>query len=440
MSSLTAEKGQAPEAEILESHKKFIEDKGTSCKFSFLNEVGASQFEKLGFPGRKHEMFTFVNTNAVVSNFSSPSVTEIDKDQISGFVYPGCEKSFLVLVDGKYREDLSETSGIEDSIKLVSGGDALDDPEVREYVESSTKTENDVFASINSAFRYDGLFLDVSPKAIMKSPIQILVISGGSKDKTESSRPWILARVGDLAEAKIIVRYAGLNGNYFVNSVQDYLVGNGAGLELAHIETDKKDARNFSKTRLVLNRDSRFNGSNVSYGTALTRCHLDVRLKSPGAEFRLNSVSVLEKSEQVHNYMRVYHEAPQCASAMHFKNIVNDQSRSSVDGTVIVERDAQLTNSDQLINSLALSDGAHADSKPNLIINANDVKCTHGNTVGQIDEEQLFYLKARGLSESIAKTLLTKSFAASIVDTIAFPNVRKDVENTLLRKLEENDD
>jgi len=273
----------------------------------------------------------------------------------------------------------------------------------------------------------------------MEAPIQILAISSGADGVTGSSCPRIVVRVGDLAEAKVIVRCAGLKGNYFVNSVQDFLVGNGAGLGLVQVETDQKEARNFSKTRLILNRDSRFNGANISYGSALTRCHLEAKLKATGSEFRFNSVGVLEKKEQVHHYIRVYHEAAQCSSDMHFKNIVSDQSRSSVDGTVIVEQDAQLTNSDQLINNLLLSDEAHADSKPNLIINADDVKCTHGNTVGQIDEEQLFYLKARGLSEAIAKTLLTKSFAASIVETIEFPSVRKNVEETLLKKLEAND-
>ena len=121
---------------------------------------------------------------------------------------------------------------------------------------------------------------------------------------------------------------------------------------------------------------------------------------------------------------------------MHFKSIVNQKARSSVDGTVIVKNDAQLTNSDQLINSLILGEDAHADSKPNLIINADDVKCTHGNTVGQIDEEQMFYLKTRGLPESISKTLLTQSFAASIVEQIPFSSLREDLENTLLKKLE----
>ncbi len=121
---------------------------------------------------------------------------------------------------------------------------------------------------------------------------------------------------------------------------------------------------------------------------------------------------------------------------LYFKSITDDQARSSVDGTVLVEKDAQLTSSDQLINNLILSDKARADSKPNLIINADDVKCTHGNTVGQLDEEQLFYLKTRGLSEVIAKILLTQSFAASIVNMIPFDAVRKDLEDTLIRKLE----
>ncbi len=438
MSSLTAETGISPEVELLESHKKFIEEKSSS-NFSSLNKIGAQQFEKLGYPHSKHEMFTFVNTKNVATNFASATSSEINKDDIAEFVYSECERSLIVLVDGQFREDLSDTSGLDNGVKFVSGNEALADSEVRKYIESSAQEENDAFAAINAAFCEDGLFIDIPAKMVMKSVVQILAISNGAEKEGESSRPRILVRAGDLAEAKIIVRYAGLKGNYFVNSVQDFLIGDGAGLGLVLVETDQKEARNFSKTRLVLNRDSRFNGSNISYGSALTRCHLEARLKAPGAEFRLNSVGVLKNKEQVHHYIRVYHEAAQCSSDMHFKNIVNDQSRSSVDGTVIVEKDAQLTNSDQLINNLLLSDEAHADSKPNLIINADDVKCTHGNTVGQIDEEQLFYLKARGLSEAIAKTLLTKSFAASIVEKIEFPSVRKNVEETLLKKLEATD-
>jgi len=134
--------------------------------------------------------------------------------------------------------------------------------------------------------------------------------------------------------------------------------------------------------------------------------------------------------------VRIHHEAPHGTSAQVFKNIVSGKSRSSIDGTVIVNQGAQQTNSDQLINNLMLSDNAHADTKPNLMIFADDVKCTHGATVGQLNEDQLFYLKTRGLIEKVAKELLTKSFAESIIQTIEFPGVVEYLENNLLKKLE----
>jgi len=150
----------------------------------------------------------------------------------------------------------------------------------------------------------------------------------------------------------------------------------------------------------------------------------------------LNGVSVLDGKEQVHNFIRIHHEAPQCTSHQHFKNIINGQARSSFDGTVIVNQGAQLTSSNQLINNLMLSNDCHADNKPNLMIFADDVKCTHGATIGQIDENQWFYLQTRGLSAKIAKELLTRSFAKSIIQTIEFPEVINELNGTLLKKLE----
>ena len=166
------------------------------------------------------------------------------------------------------------------------------------------------------------------------------------------------------------------------------------------------------------------------------RHHYDARLKAPGAELSLNAVSVLGGQEQVHQFVRIHHEAPHCTSHQLFKNIVDGKSRTSVDGTVIVCSGAQLTYSDQLINNLMLSDEAHADNKPNLMIFADDVKCTHGATVGQVSPDQMFYLKTRGLSEKTAKELLTKSFAASVIDTVRFPAVAAELKKSLLKKLE----
>ena len=205
---------------------------------------------------------------------------------------------------------------------------------------------------------------------------------------------------------------------------------------LTQIQADPFDTWNFIKTRVHLKRDARFHSANASTGSVLVRHHFEGRLEEEGAELILNGVSVLGGKEQVHNFVRIHHEAPQCVSHQHFKNVVNDEGRSSFDGTVIVNQGAQLTNSNQLINNLMLSNNCHADNKPNLMIFADDVKCTHGATIGQIDDDQLFYLQTRGLSEKFAKELLTRGFAESIIQTIQFPEVVKELSSTLLKKLE----
>ena len=231
----------------------------------------------------------------------------------------------------------------------------------------------------------------------------------------------------------------GRGGNYFVNAVNDFIVKNGAGITFSQVQKDNPESWHCSKTRVQLHRDARFFGRNGSSGNRLARHHYEVRLKEEGAELHLSGASVLVNQEQVHNFIRIHHEAPHCNSNQLFKNVINDKGRSSFDGTVIVDKGAQLTNSDQLINNLMLSDEAHADNKPNLMIFADDVKCTHGTTVGQIDEDQLFYLKTRGLSQELAKSLLTTSFVASLIQTVPFPDVVTDLNEVLLKKLEAKD-
>jgi Fe-S cluster assembly protein SufD len=252
--------------------------------------------------------------------------------------------------------------------------------------------------------------------------------------------PRIVWQLGKLSEIKVIEKFVGTEGGYFINSVQDWLLAEGAGVSYTQVQMDSIGSWHFSKVRVYLNRNARFYSSNASSGNQVARHHYEVRLKEEGSEIRLNGVSVLDDKEQVHNFVRIHHEAPQCISHQHFKNIVNGHARSSFDGTVIVCQGAQLTSADQLVNNLMLSNDCHANNKPNLMIFADDVKCTHGVTVGQIDEDQWFYLQTRGLSAKAAKELLTRSFAKSIIETIEFPEVVEELNDTLLKKLEARND
>ena len=316
--------------------------------------------------------------------------------------------------------------------------EAVKDESFKNILQESIEQENDVFASINSAFMKQGIMIRVGRDKQIEVPLQILNISSGGESGPVMTVPRAYIHLEPLSELKLIVKYVGDGGNYFVNSVQDIVIEDNATFTHIQIEADSTDAWHFSKNRVCLKRDSRYLGYQTTNGTRLVRNHNEVWLSEPGAEMELNGVSVLEDDEQSHHLVRVHHEVENCISHQYFKNIINDRARASFDGTVVVNKGAQLTNSDQLINNLMLSDEGHADCKPNLMIFADDVKCAHGATVGQLDEDQLFYLKTRGLSESVAKEVLTQSFARSIVQKIPFEPVVKELDQTLLKKLEAN--
>ncbi|CCQ89338.1 putative Iron-sulfur cluster assembly protein SufD [Nitrospina gracilis 3/211] len=423
------------EQAVLDLHKEFLKDSDPALKP--LNEAGIRRFEAVKFPHRKHEMYTFVNTHDLTeTRFQLTGHAAADAKEVQAAVYPSCQDRVIVFVNGVYDEKLSNTSGLEAEVKITPLVQAIQDEAVQEYLLATVEEENDVFAALNSGFAKDGLVVSVAEKAVIEKPLQVLYVSTGTDNGTVASHPRLLVKLQPRAEFKLAVKFIGQGAGYFVNAVQDFLVDPDAGLTYWQVQRDDPAVWHMSKTRVHLHRNSRFVCTNGSSGSRLARHHYEVRLKDEGAELNMNGISVLENEEQAHNFVRVHHEAPHCTSNQFFRNVINNKARSSFDGTVIVDKGAQLTNSDQLINNLMLSDDGKADAKPNLMIFADDVKCTHGATVGQIDEDQLFYLKTRGLSEAVGKSILTKSFVTSIIDAVPFEDVVRDFNQYLLKKLE----
>ncbi|MZG52839.1 MAG: Fe-S cluster assembly protein SufD [Nitrospinae bacterium] len=422
------------ETAFLELHKKFIAANKPDPALLPVQEAALSRFETLGFPHSKHEMYTFVNTkNLAATPFavSNPS-SSIPEKIISDHTCSGSETSCMVFVNGVFSASLSSLKAIESSVKISTGIDNED----ADRIIATLKNENDVFACLANAFCTEATVIEISDNTQVPVPVQVLFVSTGGTSAPSMHSPRLVWKVGELAEVKVIEKNVGAQAGYFNNSAQDWMIAEGAGVVLTQVQSDPFETWNFSKTRVNLKRNARFHSANSSTGSVLVRHHFEGRLEEEGAELILNGVSVLGGKEQVHNFVRIHHEAPQCASRQHFKNVINDEGRSSFDGTVIVNQGAQLTSSDQLINNLMLSNNGHADNKPNLMIFADDVKCTHGATIGQIDEEQMFYLQTRGLTKKAAKELLTKGFAESIIQTIQFPEVVAELNNTLLKKLE----
>ena len=420
------------ESGFLDLHKKLLEQGRPALEE--LQEAALIRFVLLGFPHSKHEMYTFVNTKGLVAtSFSLPDgVASVSEDFVAGHIYPDCERQCLVFVDGVFDRGLSRFEGV--STNLVPLSEAYQD--LINYLSDMAENENDVFASLSTAFCGEGLVFKVDDNTQISGTVQVLFVSTGRSAGPVMHAPRLVWQLGKLSEVKVIEKFVGTEGGYFINSVQDWLLAEGAGVSFTQVQADSFESWHFSKIRVHLNRNARFYSSNASSGTQLARHHYEIWLKEEGSELRLNGVSVLDDKEQVHNFIRIHHEAPQCISHQHFKNVVNGHARSSFDGTVIVNPGAQLTSSAQLINKLMLSDDCHAHNKASLIIFADDVKCTHGVTIGQIDEDQWFYLQTRGLSAKAAKELLTRSFAQSIIQTIEFPEVVEELKGTLLKKLE----
>jgi len=404
-----------------------------------LNESALNQFKLIQWPHPRHEMFTFVNVKELVNvdySYHHSQPEKVSSEIVQDHIYSGLEDSFLVFVDGKFNPELSNYSRLNDDLTVTAFDEVDSDSSVTKYLQESITLEQDVFSLLNTIFLTSGYVIDIKENTCLSNPLQILHISTGSSDKLVVTNPQLFVKIGDSSEVAFVVKTVGLDQPYFINSVENYVVGKEAKVDYTCIQSDNCFARNLTKTKIVLNEKSQFVATNALFGSDLTRHHFEACLKGEEGKIDWNSVSLLSRHEQVHHYIRVHHEATNCVSNQQFKNIVDDQSKVSVDTTVVVHEGAIKTVSNQLINNLALSEEVHTDVKPNLMIYADDVKCSHGATIGQVDEDQLLYLRTRGLATSQARKLLITGFVNSLMSTIKNKSVSNALKGMINTKLE----
>ncbi len=401
-------------------------------------EQASRRFSELKFPSRKDEMFSYVDTRELASipfDINSKELEDIDTIIQENKFHLDVE-NIIVIQNNNYLENKSRISSIKDKISVKSFSNALEDDELQKYLFGLINREHDVFASLNYSLIQDGLFIDILPDSKIDNPIQLIILSNSDENHATITCPNVFLRLGHHSEVNISVNTIGSGKNYFHNYLLNVVLYENAHLNYHYIQGAGNHSWHFTKLNATLYKDSRFNSVYASTGGKIVRHHYDAHLIEDGADFNINGISVLKDQEQVHNYVRVHHQAPNCNSNQTFRNIILDKAHSSVDTTVVVHEGAQQTKSAQLINNLMLSEDGRADTKPNLMIYADDVKCSHGATVGQIQEDQLFYLKSRGLTEQDARALLTSSFAKSIIERIDHKEVIQKVNGLLISKLE----
>lgn len=399
-----------------------------------IRKTAWKRFLQVGLPNRKSEEFRYVSLKKLYGeSFYPTSSANLSQEEISPFIYSKSKQSVLVFVNGCYNETLSNIEALPKQTSLIPLSEEIEEnrPLFLERWEKALERERDPFSLINASMYSKGLFLHIPPKSLIASPIQILNIIRSERDK-EAIMPRIHISCGNGAKANLLINEETLSGkNYWINQVVDVSLEENASLQYMDRTNSKANAWRFHTLRASLKKNAFLKTVHFTEGNNIERNNYEIFLEGENAETSLNGAWALNYEKEMHTNILIHHQVPSCRSSQLFKGILNDQSLSSFEGKIYVHPKAQKTEAFQLNKNLILSDDAQANSKPNLEILADDVKALHGATVGQLDEEQLYYLRSRGISEEYAKSLLLLGFCKEIINQIPFDALQDKITQSI---------
>jgi len=400
-----------------------------------LRQEAFRRFKNLGFPTTRQEEWRFTNVKRIAETaFALAEIpTPLSRETISPFVLDE-DYLRLVFVNGHYASDLSATGATPHGAVVSSLSVALaDHPALMEdHLGRLASDDNACFSALNSAFIRDGAFVLVPQGVVVERPIHLLFISTGTSSPIASHpRNLIIAQCN--TQATIIESYAGLNdGVYLTNAVTEISVAENAFVDHCKLQEESTGGYHIATTQVLQQRSSRFSSHYFSLGGQLVRNEVNVTLDDEGCECTLNGLYIAAGDQHMDNRTRIDHAKPHCNSHELYKGVLDERAKGVFNGKIYVHPAAQKTDAKQNNRVLLLSDDAVIDTKPQLEIYADDVKCTHGATVGQIDETALYYLRSRGISEDLARALLVYAFANEIANGLKLEAVRERIERFVL--------
>ncbi len=393
-----------------------------------------SQFSEQGFPASHEEEWRYTNVSAIEKKLFSPTINKtinlVDIEWLK--LYQLQEAWSVVLVDGHFSAELSSLEDLPVDVLVMGMADALQKlPETLEnYINQSVNIDENSFIAFNTAWFTDGLFVSVNAKRILEKPIQVLHVAT-QQDVLAATRTVII--LDKMAEASIIETYVGYDNAYLSSTVTEVFVGQNAHLTLYKMQCESEKAYHFGGIYVKQDRDAHFTHHNFAFGALLARSDIHTDLDH-ASECELNGLYLGVKRQHIDSHTRINHIKPHGISRELYKGVLDDRARGVFQGRVIVAKDAQQTDSQMNNRNLLLSDDAEADSKPQLEIYADDVKCGHGVTVGQLDEKSIFYLQSRCIDEEVARNILTFAFANEMVDRIKIKVLHEMIlEQVLIR-------
>ena len=408
---------------------------------SFLNELrgeAIKNFEISGFPSKKNEDWKYTSLKGLLNRDYSlfpESEQSIEYKDVQPYFIHEIDSYKIVFVDGKYASHLSQTTHDEIDVCLMSAAltQSKYQPVIENYFNKIAATDG--LNALNTAFCSEGAYIHIKKNKVSKRPIQIIHLSTG-KELALLLQPRNLIVVDENAHVQLIERHQSLTENpTLTNSVTEIFAAKRAYVDYYKIQNDKVEASLIDNTFIDQQQESNVAVHTFSLGGKLTRNNLNFYQNGQHIDSTLKGVTIIGQKQHVDHNTLVHHIAPNCESHQDYKGIFSESAIGVFNGKVVVEKEAQKTNAFQANNNLLVNDKATINTKPQLEIFADDVKCSHGCTIGQLDENAMFYLQTRGIPLKEAKALLMYAFANNVLDSVKIPQLKKRINKLIAKKL-----
>lgn len=427
---------------MLSSFMAFEEKVDVTSDLHEIRTNAIKKFEEKGFPTKKEEAWKYTSLNAVLKNDFS-----VFPKQDSALNHADVKKYFLheidtykvVFIDGVFSSFLSSTT--HDGLDVCLMSSALTKPKYKEVIDeyfNKIANREDSLTALNTAFAIEGAYINIPKSKVADKPIEIMYLSTGN-EAALMVQPRNLIIVGENAQVQIIERHQSLNGNpVLTNAVTEIFVKERAFADYYKIQNDVQSANLVDNTYISQKGNSHASVHTFSFGGNITRNNLNFYHEGERIESTLKGITIIGDKQLVDHYTLVQHAQPNCESHQNYKGIFDGNATGVFNGKIYVEKEAQKTDAFQQNNNILLSDKATINAKPQLEIFADDVKCSHGCTIGQLDESAMFYMQSRGIPKKEAKALLMYAFSNEVIESIKIPELKNRITKLIATKLNVN--
>lgn len=424
---------------LLASFMAFEEKIDTHSELHELRSHAIKNFENKGFPTKKEEAWKYTSLNSILKNDFSvfpKKENAIEFKDVKKYFLHEIDTYKVVFIDGIFSSFLSSTT--HDGLDVCLMSSALTKPKYKMVIDTyfnQIANKEDSLTSLNTAFSLEGAYINIPKSKVVEKPIEIIYFSTGN-EAALMVQPRNLVIIGENAHVQIVERHQSLNSNpVLTNSVTEIFAQKRAIVDYYKIQNDVQTANLIDNTYIAQKQESRVAVHTFSFGGNITRNNLNFYHQGERIDSTLKGITIIGDKQHVDHYTLVQHATPNCESHQNYKTILNDSSIGVFNGKIFVEKEAQKTDAFQQNNNILIGDKATINAKPQLEIFADDVKCSHGCTIGQLDESAMFYMQQRGIPKKEAKALLMYAFTSEVTNSVKIPELKAKIARIIADKL-----